>query len=248
VAFPHAQAQRRRAAAALVGFLGNEGVAVFRIRVGNEIGSAALRADGLHARADGFTSLAVLLGVLGVALGFPSADPLVGILITIAILFVLKDATVTMWRRLMDTVDPAMVDTIERTANSVPGVQSIHNVQVRWVGHQLSASLHIVVDAQLSVAQSHDLTQEVRHALFHRLPHLSEIIVHADPDNHSARELDSLTAHHEGGRAGEAAISSREQANPTTLHSIGGVGVKAGPPSVNHAATCSAGSGTLRKV
>src|SRR5215218_4893424 len=53
------------AAAALVGFVGNEAVAVFRIRTGTQIGSAALIADGQHSRVDGFTSLAVLVGAIG---------------------------------------------------------------------------------------------------------------------------------------------------------------------------------------
>src|SRR5262249_42298266 len=100
--------------AAIVGFLGNEIVAAFRIRVGREIGSAALIADGQHARIDGFTSLAVFFGALGSLLGFPIADPVVGLLITIAILFIVKDTVIQMWQRLMDAVDPAIVDTIEK--------------------------------------------------------------------------------------------------------------------------------------
>ncbi|MDP9426673.1 MAG: cation diffusion facilitator family transporter, partial [Actinomycetota bacterium] len=73
-------------AASVIGFLGNEAVAVFRIGVGREIGSAALVADGYHARTDGWTSLAVLLGAIGVWLGYPLADPIVGMFITLAIL------------------------------------------------------------------------------------------------------------------------------------------------------------------
>src|SRR5262249_35335624 len=92
------------AAASIVGFLGNELVARYRIRTGERIGSAALTADGYHARTDGLTSLAVLVGAAGVWLGFPQADPLVGLLITGAILLILKDATVQIWHRLMDSV------------------------------------------------------------------------------------------------------------------------------------------------
>jgi cation diffusion facilitator family transporter len=118
-------------AAAIVGFLGNEVVAQFRVRIGREIGSAALIADGLHARADGFTSLAVLLGALGVLAGFPLADPIVGLLITVAILFIVKDTALTMWRRVMDAVDPGVVEGIEQTAAAVPGVGEVHGVRVR---------------------------------------------------------------------------------------------------------------------
>ncbi len=185
------------AAAGVVGFLGNEAVAVFRIRVGRQVGSAALVADGLHARTDGLTSLAVLAGVIGVALGFPQADPLVGLLITVLILFVLKDAATSIWHRLMDAVDPTLVATIEHAASHVEGVSGVHNVQVRWLGHRLHAELHAVLPATLTLSQSHDLVEEVRHALYHHLPKLTEIVVHADPDDRSSTELSSLTSHHQ---------------------------------------------------
>jgi cation diffusion facilitator family transporter len=186
------------AAAAVLGFLGNEAVAQLRIRVGTEIGSAALVADGQHARADGLTSLSVLLGVVGVALGFPLADPLVGLFITLAILFILKDTAVTMWHRLMDAVDPALVDTVENTARAVPGVDEAHSARMRWLGHRLEAELHITVDEDLPTRESHRIVEEVRHRLFHQLPRLAEVHVHVDPCGHSAEDPHAITAHHHG--------------------------------------------------
>lgn len=183
-------------AAAVVGFLGNEAVAVFRIRVGREIGSAALVADGQHARADGVTSLAVLVGALGVLAGFPLADPLIGLIITVAILFIVKETAVTMWRRLMDAVDPALVDGIERGAAAVAGVQAVHDVRVRWLGHTLHAELHVTVNEELPTRDSHRIVEEVRHALFHDQPRLAVITVHADPCGHGGRGTHDLTAHH----------------------------------------------------
>jgi cation diffusion facilitator family transporter len=184
-------------AAALIGFVGNEGVAVFRIRVGREIGSAALVADGLHARADGFTSLAVLLGALGVWAGFPLADPLIGLLITLAILMIVKDTAATMWRRLMDAVEPEVVDQIERTAAAVPGVEEAGGVRVRWLGHKLEAELHIIVDEDLPTHASHRIAEEVRHALFHAQPRLRVIHVHVDPCGHGEPDPHAGTGHHE---------------------------------------------------
>jgi cation diffusion facilitator family transporter len=184
--------------AALIGFLGNEGVAIFRIRVGREIGSAALVADGQHARIDGLTSLAVLLGVFGSLLGYPLVDPLVGLLITVAILFIVKDTAVTIWRRLMDGVDPQIVDGVERVASQVSGVRQVRGTRVRWLGHALQADLQILIDENLSLQQSHMIIEEVRHALFHAQPRLTSIRVQPIPWNADGREAPSLTAHHDG--------------------------------------------------
>lgn len=195
-------------AAAIIGFIGNEAVATFRIRVGNEIGSAALIADGKHARADGFTSLAVLVGALGALAGFPLADPIVGLLITVAILFIVKDTAVTMWQRLMDAVDPELVDKIEQTTADIPGVQGVHDVRVRWVGHKLHADLHILVDEDLSTFESHEIGEEVRHALLHALPKLSVVSIHTDPCGHSGRDAHALSEHHNMPIASKQAVSS----------------------------------------
>jgi len=189
--------------AAIIGFAGNEAVAAFRIRIGREIGSAALVADGYHARADGFTSLAVLAGAVGVLLGFPLADPLVGLAITVAILFVLKDAAVQIWHRLMDAAEPSLVAGLIRDAGSVAGVQQVDDVRVRWLGHRLEADLRVVVDEDLPTRLSHQLAEEVRHRLFHAQPKLASVIVHVDPCGHSGTDLHAETQHHTpGGAAG----------------------------------------------
>ncbi|MFD3523343.1 cation diffusion facilitator family transporter [Streptomyces sp. NPDC058653] len=169
------------AAAAVVGFAGNEWVARYRIRVGREIGSAALVADGLHARTDGFTSLAVLLGAGGAAIGWPLADPIVGLLITAAILLVLRDAAREVFRRIMDAVDPALVDDAERALRAVPGVRAVGELRLRWIGHRLRAEVAVVVDGELTVRQAHDVAVAAEHALLHAVPGLTAALVHADP-------------------------------------------------------------------
>jgi cation diffusion facilitator family transporter len=181
------------AVAAIIGFLGNEAVALFRIRVGRQIGSAALIADGLHARTDGFTSLGVLVGVIGVAIGFPLADPLVGFAIGIAILIVVWNAAREMWYRLMDAVDPAVGRSITEATQRVPGVLAVHDVTVRWLGHRQRAELNIDVAGDLSTVQSHQIAEAVRHELFHALPALVEVMVHVDPQG---EEYHAATDHH----------------------------------------------------
>jgi len=169
------------AAAAIIGFVGNELVAVFRIRVGREIGSAALIADGLHARTDGLTSLGVLAGAIGVWLGFPLADPIMGFVIGFAILIIVWGAAREMWLRMMDATDPALIEEIETTVKDVEGVLEVHDVTLRWLGHRQRGKLHITVDCQLPTVESHRIAENVRHRLFHALPALVEMTVHVDP-------------------------------------------------------------------
>jgi cation diffusion facilitator family transporter len=185
------------AVAAAVGFAGNELVARYRIRVGRKIGSAALVADGLHARTDGFTSLAVLLGAGGVALGWNWADPAVGLVITVAILAVLWQAAREIYRRLMDAVDPALVDQAEQTLRTTPGVLGVGQVRLRWVGHQLWAECEIVVDGSASARAAHQVAAAAEHDLLHALPRLTAALVHADPqaDEHSPDPHAMLAAH-----------------------------------------------------
>ena len=183
-------------AAGLIGFAGNELVAVYRIRVGRQIGSAALEADGTHARTDGFTSLAVTLGAVGTWLGLPRADAAVGLLISVAILWVLRGAARDIFARLMDAVDPAIVDEIEHTTSHVSGVQRVGSVQARWVGHRLAASIAIDVAKDLSVRQGHDVAEAVRHRLLHTVAHLDDVDVHVDPCDQRGDDPHALTRHH----------------------------------------------------
>jgi cation diffusion facilitator family transporter len=169
------------AAAGLVGFAGNEIVAVYRIRVGNRIGSAALRADGMHARADGLTSLAVVAGAVGVGLGFPAADPIVGLVIAGAIAMVMVVAARDVFGRLLDRIDPQLVDDARSALDRLAGVQSVRRVRMRWVGHRLDADVEIDVEPDLSLAQAHQLAHDAEHQLTHAIPKLDTVIVHAYP-------------------------------------------------------------------
>jgi len=184
------------AIAAVIGFAGNEVVAQYRMKVGKKIGSAALVADGLHARADGFTSLAVLLGVGGVALGWRWADPVVGLAITVAILAVLRQAAREIYRRLMDAVDPALIDQAERTLRAAPGVVDVGQVRMRWIGHQLRAECDIVVDPAVSAVQAHQVAVNAEHELLHALPRLAAATVHADPGTDDGTDHHALLAPH----------------------------------------------------
>jgi cation diffusion facilitator family transporter len=163
------------AAAGVIGFIGNELVAVFRIRVGREIQSAALVADGYHARVDGLTSLAVVLGALGVWLGFPLADPIVGLIITFMIFGIVWQSARAVFSRMLDGVEPGILAELRHAAEHVPGVRGIENLRARWVGHRLHAEADLVVDGGIPISDGVHLADEVRAAAMRHLPALEAL-------------------------------------------------------------------------
>jgi len=165
------------ATAAVIGFVGNEAVAILRIRVGREIGSAALVADGQHARVDGFTSLAVLVGAAGVYLGVPLLDPLVGLGITIAILFIVRNAAATVWVRLLDGIEPEILQAISHAPTHVGGVRAVRSVRARWVGHKIYSEVEIAVDADLRVPEANAIAKAVERSLKEHVRLLGEVVV-----------------------------------------------------------------------
>jgi cation diffusion facilitator family transporter len=140
-----------------------------------------LIADGQHARTDGLTSLAVLLGAGGVAIGWRWADPIVGLAIAALILIVLVDAARMVFRRLLDGVDPELVDAAEAALAATPGVRSVGAVRLRWTGHQLRAEAEVAVSGALTITQAHAIALDAEHELAHALPHLTAARIHLDP-------------------------------------------------------------------
>jgi cation diffusion facilitator family transporter len=165
-------------AAGVVGFAGNEIVAVYRIRTGQRIGSAALVADGVHARLDGFTSLAVVVGGIGVLVGLPILDPVVGIVISIAIVVLLVGTARSVGRRLMDGIDPDLLHRAEHALLDTPGVTSLDSLQLRWVGHRLQGAAVVRVE---SMTDADATVHEAEHALGRALPHLEAIVIRPRP-------------------------------------------------------------------
>jgi len=184
------------AAAGVVGFAGNEAVARYRVTVGRRIGSAALEADGYHARTDGLSSLGVVAGVAGVALGWRAADPVFGLVITAIIVLALKGTARDIYRRLMDAVDPDLVDQVSKVLASTPGVERVDAVRVRWIGHSLHAETEVTSDAGLSLQEAHDVAEQARHQLLHQVRRLTSVTVHTSPCNHYGIDPHALTAHH----------------------------------------------------
>ena len=183
------------ALASVIGFLGNEAVAILRIRVGRRIRSAALIADGYHARIDGWTSLAVLIGVLGVWLGYPLADPAVGLVITVAIFGIVIQSGKQIFSRMLDGVDPQVVDEIRQAAAYVAEVKEVTDVRARWLGHRLHAEVNVTLESQITLAAAHAIAEEVRHQLLRHLEYLSLVVIHVDPEEKSGERHHRIERH-----------------------------------------------------
>jgi len=184
------------AVAGVIGFLGNELVAIFRTRIGKQIGSAALVADGNHARTDGFTSLAVLAGAIGVWLGYPLLDPIVGLGIGAAILVIVWNSARDIYYRVMDAVEPEVTESVEKIASKAKNVMEVNNVAIRWVGHRQRAEFHITVDCQMPTCESHAIAETIRHDLFHAMPALADVTIHVDPCECERCDDTHLGEHH----------------------------------------------------
>jgi cation diffusion facilitator family transporter len=182
-------------AAALVGVAGNELLAQYKISVGKRINSVSLIADGHHSRIDGLTSLAAFIGLVGAKLGFPKADPIAGIVITIVIVTVVFSTSRSVLQRLLDAVDPHIVPSIITVASTIPGVEKVTDVRARWVGHTLHVIMTIEVDAELTLSKAHAIAEKVRHQLFHEIKGISEVLIHTDPSSASGDYHQEL-AHH----------------------------------------------------
>ncbi len=163
--------------AGVLGAAGNEFVARYRMRAGRRIGSAALVADGVHARTDALTSLAVAAGAIAVLAGYPRADALVGILISVMILLVLKDASLAIYARMMDAVDPRLVRRAEQAAAEVPGVGAVARLRMRWVGHRLYVDVDIATAGEVDGASSRSIADGVRSRIGERVAGVGDVVV-----------------------------------------------------------------------
>jgi len=181
--------------AGLIGFAGNEAVAIFRIRVGRRIGSTALVADGYHARTDGLTSLGVVAAAIGVLAGFQMLDPIVGIVISLMILRLLVTAAKPVFTHLLDGIDPETVEQIRKTAVQNPDVVGVSDVRARWSGHEVYADVSISVRSDLGVAVGHGVAAAVEHSLMDAIPHLGRAMVHVDPETSPGHSFHHQEAH-----------------------------------------------------
>lgn len=179
---------------AIIGFLGNEFVAQYKIVAGRRMESMALIADGQHSRADGLASLGAAVGVAGAMLGASVLDPVAGLVVTAVIVAVAWETGKNVSRRLLDEVDASLVDTIISVAEETPGIVGVSDARARWTGRRVLAELTLELPPQETLARAHALGEEVRHRLYHRIQPLADVIVHLDPAGDEAAH--TAISHH----------------------------------------------------
>lgn len=182
--------------AALFGAVMNEGVARYKIAIGKKINSPPLIADGHHARTDALASVAAFAGLLGVQLGWKAADPIAGFVIVLAIVAIAVDASRHVFARLLDAVDPEIIDRIEHVVEETEGVLGHGRIQARWAGRSLYVSVTVAADGGISLARAHDIGEAVHHKIIHELPGVAQVDVHVDPWEAHAADAHGSTADH----------------------------------------------------
>jgi divalent metal cation (Fe/Co/Zn/Cd) transporter len=128
-------------------------------------------------------------------LRYSLADPIVGLLITAAILVIVWQSGKAVFGRLLDGVEPEVIEEIRHASSHVQGVEEVTQVRARWLGHRLRAEVNVAVSPNLSVAEGHDVAREINHRLLHELRYLDMAVVHVDPLQESGEEHHRIAAH-----------------------------------------------------
>ena len=109
----------------------------------------------------------MLFGAVGVWVGIPLADPIVGLVISAAILRIVVETSKSVFSRMLDGVEPEVPDEVRNAALVTGGVRGVAEVQVRWLGHKMLAEVNLAEDGH--------------HQLLHNLKYLSNATVHVGP-------------------------------------------------------------------
>lgn len=180
--------------AAAVGIVANLSVSEYKVRVGRGVGSTALEADGVHSRVDALVSAGAFAGIGLAGMGLRLADPVAGLVITLAILYILVGTLRKLVLRMMDAVDPDVIDELSAAAMKADGVLGVHDVRARWVGRELVVVMHVDADADLSLKDAHEIGVRVGHEVAHAVPE-ARVDVHMDPGI-EAHEHTAHAPHH----------------------------------------------------
>ena len=159
----------------------NTFVMVYEMKRGRELKSDFLVADALHTKSDIFASFAVMIGLLFTRLGFPMADTIAGIVIT---LFIARIGYAIIKNASDVLVDTVCIDThaVESIVKGVEGVKGCHGIRTRGSAHHVYLDMHIQVDPDIPIKDAHDIAHRVEGRIISEFPAVADIVVHVEPD------------------------------------------------------------------
>ncbi len=172
--------------AAIVSIISKELLYHATVRTAKRVNSPVVIANAWHHRSDAFSSIGALVGIGGaMILGdkWTILDPIASCCISIAIIVVAVKMALPSLAELLETSLPDEIEQdIITTANSVPGVENIHELKTRRNGISYIIDAHVVVNPHISITEGHNIATDVENALRNKYGHETQINIHIEPD------------------------------------------------------------------
>ena len=176
-------------AAAALSVLSKEALYWYTVKVARDINSDLLKANAWHHRTDAFSSIVVVIGIIGSANGYFFLDSVAAIIVGILIIYIGWQLGFEATKELVDTsIDQEDIKALRFALSEIKGVNSVHTLRTRKVGHKKSADVHVQVNPFLSVSEGHIISVSVERVAKECIEELDDVTVHIDPENDEEKE------------------------------------------------------------
>lgn len=174
--------------AAVISIASKEAMYRYTKNAAEALRSTSLMADAWHHRSDALSSVGSLVGIGGAMLGFPILDPIACVVISLLIIRVSVDIARQAFDQMLDRSCPADIEEALRcTASEQEGVRHVDRLTTRQFGARYYVDISIAADANLTLAQGHDIAQAVHTSIEQRFPDVKHCMVHVNPYSGDAR-------------------------------------------------------------
>ena len=176
-------------AAATLSILSKEGLYWYTVKVAKNVKSDLLKANAWHHRTDAFSSIVVVIGIIGAANGYFFFDSVAAILVGVLIIYIGWQLGFEATKELVDTsIDQEDIKALHLALSEIKGVKSVHTLRTRKVGHKKSADVHVQVNPFLSVSEGHIISVSVERVAKECIEELDDVTVHIDPENDEEKD------------------------------------------------------------
>ena len=170
------------AAVALISIVSNELLFRYMRCVGSRFKSQTIMANAWANRADSFSSMAVIIGVVGSRLGVHHLDPICALIVVIVIVKISLSILVDSIKSLMDvSVNHIYGEEIEQTTRMVNGVFDVSELKTRQIGSHIWAEINIHIEPLARLKDGESISERVKDSLLYKMPDLENILIHIMP-------------------------------------------------------------------